>query len=218
LVSVALAAFAERHGRGAAPASLTVVELDPELVAFLRSALAGAPFPVEVVEHDLRSPLPELGRFDTVQTDPPYTVDGATLFLERAAAVVRPGADVFLSFGVRRPDETVLLQRALSRLGLAVRLMVPGFNEYVGAGVLGGTSALWQLVMAAPAGGPVAADSADGTVYTGHGRNRRRYACIACATGQTVGEGRRWRTVAELKEAGCPRCGGHTFKPRKGAR
>ena len=147
-----------------------------------------------------------------MQTDPPYTVAGAQLFLTRAASALRPGAgaEVFLSLGVRRPAETVALQQVLSRLGLAVRAMVPGFNDYVGAGVLGGTSALWHLVSA----GPVAGDPDPGTVYTGAGRNRRRYVCAHCGTAQTVGEGRRWRNVGELKQAGCPRCGGTTFRPR----
>ena len=158
LVSVAHAAFAARHGAAAGPAALTVVEVDPALVGYLRDRLAGAPFPVEVVEHDLRSPLPDrlLAAADTVQTDPPYTVAGAELFLTRAVEALRPGAgaDVFLSLGVRRPEETVRLLELLARLGLAVRSMSPGFNEYVGAGVLGGTSALWHLVTAAAAAGP----------------------------------------------------------------
>jgi hypothetical protein len=101
----------------------------------------------------------------------------------------------------------VQLQEVMTRLGLAVRSLVPGFNDYAGAGVLGGTSALWHLVTAPPAG------TAPSTVYTGSGRSRRRYVCAACGTAQTVGEGRRWRTVGELKEAGCPRCGGRTFRP-----
>lgn len=211
LISLAIAEFAREHGAG--PAALTVVELDPALVAFLRERLADAPFPVEVVEHDLAEPLPVrlLSTMDTVQTDPPYTVAGASLFLERAASALHDGAggEIFLSLGVRRPAETVALQLVLARLGLAVRSMLPGFNDYVGAGVLGGTSALWRLVGA----GPVESEPA-GTVYTGAGRNRRRYVCTHCATAQTVGEGRRWRTVGELKDAGCPRCGGHTFRPR----
>ena len=210
LISLAVAEFARRHGTG--PAALTVLELDPALVGFLRERLAGAPFPVQVVEHDLAEPLPIglLGGFDTVQTDPPYTVAGAELFLTRAASALRPGAgaDVFLSLGVRRPAETVALQEVLARLGLAVRAMLPGFNDYVGAGVLGGTSAFWHLVAA---GAP---DRPEQAVYTGAGRNRRRYVCAHCGTAQTVGEGRRWRTVGELKEAGCPRCGGRTFRPR----
>ena len=208
LISVALAQLAARHG--VVPARLTVVEVDPALVGYLQEQLAGAPFPVSVLEHDLRAPLELTGPYDTVQTDPPYTVDGAGLFLERAAALLRPGADVFLSLGVRRPAETVRLQEVLVRLGLAVRVMTPDFNEYAGAGVLGGTSALWQLVVAAPA----PAETPPATVYTGAGRSRRRYACASCGTVQTVGEGRRWRTVGELKEAGCPRCGGRTFRPR----
>ena len=212
LVSVAVAAFTARHGAVAGPSSLTVVEVDPALVGFLREQLADAPFPAEVVEHDLAEPLPArlLGAADTVQTDPPYTVAGATLFLTRAASALRPGAgaDLFLSLGVRRPAETVQLQELMARLGLAVRSLVPGFNDYVGAGVLGGTSALWQLVTAAPA------EAAASTVYTGAGRSRRRYVCTGCGTVQTVGEGRRWRTVGELKQAGCPRCGARTFQPR----
>ena len=214
LVSLALAHFARLHGTG--PASLTVVELDPALVGFLRDRLADAPFPVEVVEHDLADPLPArlLGTADTVQTDPPYTVAGAQLFLTRAASALRAGAggEVFLSLGVRRPAETVALQQVLTRLGLAVRSMLPGFNDYVGAGVLGGTSALWHLVAAGAA--PAAEPDGDDALYSGEGRNRRRYVCAHCGTAQTVGVGRRWRTVGELKEAGCPRCGGRTFRPR----
>jgi predicted methyltransferase len=225
LVSVAVAEFTARHGTAAGPASLAVVEVDPALVGYLRDRLAGAPFPVEVVEHDLAAALPErlLGTADTVQTDPPYTVAGATLFLTRAASALRPGAgaDLFLSLGVRRPAETVQLQQVMARLGLAVRSLVPGFNEYVGAGVLGGTSALWHLVSAGTAGTAGAAGAAGAgsaataaTVYTGAGRSRRRYSCADCGTVQTVGEGRRWRTVGELQQAGCPRCGGRTFRPR----
>ena len=75
---------------------------------------------------------------------------------------------------------------------------MPGFNEYVGAGVLGGTSALWHLVTAATAAGPAA------DLYTGAGRDPPGTSAPACGTAQTVGEGRRWRTVGELKEAGLP--------------
>ncbi|HYT09758.1 MAG TPA: bis-aminopropyl spermidine synthase family protein [Mycobacteriales bacterium] len=273
LVSLALAAFSARYGPAAGPASLTVVEIDPVLVAYLRGRLAGAPFPVDVVAHDLRTPLPDrlLAAMDTVQTDPPYTVAGAELCLARAVSALRPGAgaDVFLCLGVRRPTETVRLQEAMSRLGLAVRSLVPGFNEYVGAGVLGGTSALWHLVSAGsaavtgdaaagrvPATRPVAAsrrataaraarspgggDTAGGPRGRGDaaavgraraagtpggdtagrlysregGASRRRYVCAGCRSAHLVGEGLRWRTVAELKSSGCPSCGGHTFRPQ----
>jgi N4-bis(aminopropyl)spermidine synthase len=210
LVSLAVAAFAAAHGAG--PASLTVVEVDPALVRFLGDRLAEAPFPAEVVEHDLRSPLPDglRGTADTVETDAPYTVAGASLFLTRAVEALQPGGggDVLLSLGVRSPGETVRLQQALTDLGLAVRSLVPGFNEYVGAGVLGGTSALWHLVSTPPA-----RPSAPETLYTG-GTTSRPYVCAGCGVTRTVGAGRRWPTVGELKRQGCPSCGGHTFRPR----
>jgi N4-bis(aminopropyl)spermidine synthase len=210
LVSVGISAFAAAHGAG--PASLTVVEVDPALASFLADRLAGAPFPVEVVEHDLHAPLPERlrGTADTVQTDPPYTVAGAALFLTRAVEALRPGGggDILLSLGVRGPNETVRLQEAMTRLGLAVRSLVPGFNEYVGAGVLGGTSALWHLVSTAPASGPSST-----AVYTG-GAKTRRYVCAGCGSAHQVGARCRWPTVADLKRDGCPSCGGHTFRPQ----
>ena len=68
-------------------AGLAVVDVDPAVLAFARNELVGAPFPTAFVEHDLRVPLPASlrGAFDTVLTDPPYTLPAARLFLSRAA-------------------------------------------------------------------------------------------------------------------------------------
>ena len=86
-------------------AGLTVLDVDPAVVAFARKRLAKAPFPVSCIRHDLRDPLPPAfeGRFDAVLTDPPYTRAGAQLFLSRSAAAVREGGQVFLSIGPCRP-------------------------------------------------------------------------------------------------------------------
>ena len=210
LVSLALRR-ARRPARGRCRPSLTVVEVDPALVEFLRARLAGAPLPGRPWSSTTCGRRwSSAGPFDTVQTDPPYTVDGAALFLERAAAVLAGRARTSSSpWGCGGRRRRCGCKRCCPGCGLAVRSMTPGFNEYVGAGVLGGTSALWHLVAARRR-----PTTATGTVYTGAGRSRRRYACAACGTVQTVGEGRRWRTVGELKEAGCPRCGGRTFQPR----
>ena len=87
------------------------------------------------------------GGFDVVMTDPPYTVPGAELFLSRAVAALapQPGRHIFFSFGARKPEETAAVQLAIAQLGLAVRSLTPNFNEYLGAGVLGGTSHLYHL-------------------------------------------------------------------------
>jgi predicted methyltransferase len=117
---------------------------------------------------DLRDPLPPSlrGAFDTVVTDPPYTVAGARLFLARAAeALDATGGDVLFSFGSRRPGVALLVQRAIAELGFTIVRVQRDFNEYVGAGVLGGTSSLYHL-SAASEPRPVVADRYDGPLYT----------------------------------------------------
>jgi predicted methyltransferase len=148
LTSVAIRSFVDRFGSGATIAKLTVVDLDPAVIGFVRQHLSGAPFPVEYVKQDLRGPLPPGLRraFDTVVTDPPYTLAAARVFLSRAAeALDGAGGNVFFSFGSRRPEAAFHVQRTMFELGFVIRRLVRDFNEYVGAGVLGGTSHLYHL-------------------------------------------------------------------------
>lgn len=152
LTALALRQLVHRHGTHATIESLAVVDVDPALIAFLERELAGAPFPVTCLEHDLRRPLPTalVGAFDTVVTDPPYTTAGARLFLSRAADALDERGDVFLSFGSRRPGAAAQLQSAIGELGFVIQSLTRDFNDYVGAGVLGGTSHLYHLAAAGP--------------------------------------------------------------------
>ena len=148
LVSLAIRAVVRRLGSAATIAQLTVLDADPEVVRAAREGLSGSAFPYACVEHDLRDPLPELlrGAFDTVVTDPPYTVEGAVLFLSRAAdALEGAGGDVLLSFGSRRPEVAFRVQQAIAEIGFAVVRLQRDFNEYVGGGALAGTSSLYEL-------------------------------------------------------------------------
>jgi predicted methyltransferase len=143
---------------------LVVVDLDQRLIDFIGAELAGAPFPFRCIQADLREPLP--GCFDTVVTDPPYTPAGAKLFLERArTALAGKGSNLFFSFGSRRPGVQFEVQRTVAELGLEIRSLRRDFNDYVGAGVLGGTSHLYHLAPAREA-----AD--DDALYTGARRER----------------------------------------------
>lgn len=171
LTSVAIRAVVEELGTSATIDHLAVVDVDADVLAFARAALAGAPFESSFVERDLRQPLPATlrRRFDTVFTDPPYTVPAARLFLSRAvAALAGPGGDVFLSFGSRRPEAAYLVQQAAVRMGLVIRQLVRDFNEYVGAGVLGGTSHLYHLVATARVQ-PLVVGAYEGPLYTADG-------------------------------------------------
>jgi predicted methyltransferase len=147
LTALTIERLVDRFGSPESIAQLTVLDVDPRLVEFVRDALAGAPFPWSCVVHDLRRPLPpELhDAFDTVVTDPPYTVAAARLFLSRAADALAEAGDVFFSFGSRRPEAAYLVQQAMAEMGFVIRSLARDFNEYVGAGVIGGTSHLYHL-------------------------------------------------------------------------
>jgi predicted methyltransferase len=175
LVSLAIARVVARVGSGRALEQLTVVDVDPSVIGFVRRELARAPFPVSCIEHDLRSPLPVglAGSFDTVLTDPPYTAAGARLFLSRAAEALPGAGTVFLSFGSRRAETTFAVQRDIVRMGFAIKARVPDFNQYVGAGVLAGTSDLYRLV-AAMEPRPLVAGTFAGPLYTAEVRDSGR--------------------------------------------
>jgi N4-bis(aminopropyl)spermidine synthase len=218
LVSVAIAHVAAEVGSAGAIRRLTVVDTDADILAWIDRNVADTGTVVETVQHDLRQPLPaELaGEFDVVLTDPPYTVAGARLFLSRAVSALepRPGRHVFFSFGARRPDETIEVQRAIAEMGLVVKSLAAGFNEYLGAGVLAGTSNLYHLRTAAGAR-PLIGGDYDGPLYTADSRAvpTRPYRCARCREVHEVGPGARWPQIAALQAAGCPACGGAVFRP-----
>jgi len=218
LVSVAIAHFAALAGAAGAIRRLTVVDTDADILAWIDRNVADTGTLVETVRHDLRRSLPaELaGGFDVVLTDPPYTVAGARLFLSRAVSALapQPGRHVFFSFGARRPDETIAVQQAMVEMGLVVKSLAAGFNEYLGAGVLAGTSNLYHLRTVAGAR-PVIDGDYDGPLYTADSRAvaTRPYRCARCREVHEVGPGARWPQIAALQAAGCPACGGTVFRP-----
>ncbi len=218
LVSLAVAGLAERSGTQASLRRLAVLDADGDVLDWIAAQLKDTAVHAELVRHDLRKPLPtglEDG-FDVVLTDPPYTVAGAELFLSRAVSALAPeaGRHVFFSFGARRPDETIAVQRAIAEMGLVVRSLTPGFNEYLGAGVLAGISHLYHLRSTAGSE-PLISGDYDGPLYTADSRQgtRRGYRCAACKQVHEVGPGGRWPKISALQDVGCPNCGGKVFRP-----
>jgi N4-bis(aminopropyl)spermidine synthase len=218
LISVTIAAFVGAGGLAAGVERLTVVDSDPEVLAWAGDQISGTGVDAELVEHDLRRPLPGglTGGFDVACTDPPYTVAGAELFLSRAVAGLAPGPGrhVFFSFGARRPEETLRAQALIGSMGLTVRGLWPGFNEYLGAGVLAGVSHLYHLRSTA-ASRPLIEGDFPGPLYTAQNRAvlTRPYRCARCRAVHQVGPGSRWPRIADLQAARCPDCGGEVFRP-----
>jgi predicted methyltransferase len=169
LTSLAVKVVSERLGGAPAVGGLVVVDVDPAVVSYLARRLRGASFRVECVQHDLRDPLPDRlrGVVDTVFVDPPYTKEGAALFLSRAAEALAgvPGRDVFLAFGSSRPRTALAVQTAIAAMGFTIRALTRSFNEYLGAGILGGTSHLYHLATTAELR-PLVTGRYDGPLYT----------------------------------------------------
>jgi N4-bis(aminopropyl)spermidine synthase len=218
LGSVAITRFAALAGAAAGIRRLAVVDTDRDILGWAAEQVSGTGVAAEFIEHDLREPLPPglAGGFEVACTDPPYTVAGAELFLSRAVAalVPDPGQHIFFSFGGRRPDETVRTQRLITEMGLVIRSLSPGFNTYLGAGILAGTSHLYHLRSTA-ASRPVVDGTYPGPLYTADLRaaTLRPYRCAGCRAVHDVGPGSQWSRIASLQAAGCPQCGGTTFRP-----
>jgi N4-bis(aminopropyl)spermidine synthase len=195
------------------PRRLVVFEIDERRVAFLENAARGANLAVEIIRHDLREPFPDdlIGTFDSFETDPPYTIAGASLFVRRGVELLERGRGYgMLSFGHTSPPDRIKLQAALTSIGVATTALYPAFNRYAGASILGSTSELHELVAT---GADVANEQWHGPLYTAEVNPRvRLYQCTECRRRWELGTGDIPATIEELKAKGCPACGNHDFR------
>lgn len=198
---------------------LVVVDVDGRFLEHIAAAGRRWGFAVETLQHDLRDPLPEAlrGAFDTVETDPPYTLPGLRLFLSRALEALRPGGgrDLFLSYAPRDPEGQWALLRECVEMGLAPYSVTPDFNRYAGTGTLGGSGQLLHL-RTTPEARPAVSGRYTGPLYTMELHpTLRLYRCTACGNIYRVGPGGDFPTIEHLKAQGCPRCGEKTFRIKK---
>jgi predicted methyltransferase len=195
------------------PRRLVVFEIDERRVAFLENAARGANLAVEIIRHDLREPFPDdlIGTFDSFETDPPYTIAGASLFVRRGVELLERGRGYgMLSFGHTSPPDRIKLQAALTSIGVATTALYPAFNRYAGASILGSTSELHELVAT---GADVVNEQWHGPLYTAEVNPRvRLYQCTECRRRWELGTGEIPETIEALKEKGCPACGNHDFR------
>ncbi|WP_416974324.1 GNAT family N-acetyltransferase [Streptomyces sp. 4F14] len=216
LVSLAVAVVGDVLGSPIVE-RVTVVDISPEILGYIQQVAGTLGTRVETVEHDLREPLPEQlrGGFDAAMTDPPYTPEGARLFLSRAVEGLRPGAahSIFFSFGGKSPDEMLAVQREILDLGLVTHGHIRNFNEYEGSGILGGVG-FFQHLLTTSTTAPTHTGAFAGPLYTGDKRTRaRRYTCVSCDTSVEVGPGAKWSSIGALRAEGCPNCGKGPFRP-----
>lgn len=127
---------------------VTAIDTDEDVLRVLRAGADEHGWDLATVEHDLRDPLHAsmLGRFGAVFTDPPYALEGFTLFVSRAIELLKSDGRLYVCFGhSRRASERGLhKQRVLSEAGLLVEAVWEDFNRYEGAESIGSVSALWR--------------------------------------------------------------------------
>ena len=159
--------------------SVTVVDIDEELLEFLDRSASRHGARVRCRYADLRFGLPPsvAASVDLVFTDPPYTAAGVALFAARGAQALadRERGRVLVAYGYseRAPALGAKVQRALLDQGLVFEAIWPAFHTYDGAEAVGAradmyvcqpTPATWKRLDR-----PAGREPAPRAIYT-HGR------------------------------------------------
>ncbi len=195
---------------------IEVVDIDPRFLNYIEELAAAYQLPIRCRLWDLREPLPGdmLNGYDCFFTDPPYTLQGMSLFLSRGLSALRneSGLPIFLSFAHKPPGFTLAMQRAFVNMGLTVCANYPHFNVYEGAESIANRSQMFVL-RTTDQSAPEVMDSFKDEMYTGEvNRTLRTYQCKRCMTQVKVGERGETATIELLKNKGCPKCGCSTFE------
>ena len=128
-----------------------VVDIDPRILEFI-DAFAEKNNYGEVLHTclwDVRSAFPAgwLNKYDTFEMDPPYTIPGFKLFVDRALSLINPDTSFrgYISFGNKTPFDKWVCQEHLISSGLMIEEFIPNFNRYIGATILGNSSNLYVV-------------------------------------------------------------------------
>ncbi|RLF71497.1 MAG: putative methyltransferase [Thermoplasmata archaeon] len=118
------------------PERITVVEIDPELTAFIEGVAERESLPIETVTLDIREPLPEdLKRsFDIFSTEPSETLDALKVFVGRGISALKgEGASGYV--GLTRREASLPKWQAFERMllddfSVVITDVVRNFTEY----------------------------------------------------------------------------------------
>ncbi|WP_289137217.1 bis-aminopropyl spermidine synthase family protein [uncultured Brevibacillus sp.] len=218
LVSVSLGLLLKRlyPTGGKQTARIDVIDIDERFLSYIERVAAVNDLPITCHRADLRQPLPKRlhGKYDCFFTDPPYTLQGMSLFMSRGISALKKqkGLSIFLSFAHKSPDFTLAMQQEFVLAGVTVREVISHFNEYEGAQMIGNHGQMIVLStteMTMPRMPHAFRDA----LYTGEEKQTlRTYRCKRCDESVRVGSKGKMTTIEELKKRGCPRCKNKTFE------
>ena len=217
LVSVSIGLLLQRlfptghHGA----TRVDVLDIDERFLQFIGDVAKERKLPIECRQMDLREPLPESlhGQYDCFFTDPPYTLQGMSLFVSRGISALKKekGLPIFLSFAHKSPAFMLAMQREFVRMGLTVSANFPRFNAYEGAEMIANRSQMF-ILRTTDQTAPEYDEAFTDALYTGEVKQTlRTYRCKQCSNTVYVGIKEDIATIEQLKNEGCPQCGSDTF-------
>lgn len=142
---------------------VTVVDIDDEILNFIREVSERIGSKIEIFKHDLRNPLPKdkFKNFQIIFFDPPYTPLAFKTWLQRALESCMGSGknfkrkridrlekiDIVCCYGytVREPERFLKIQEIATKMGIIIHEKIRDFNEYEGVKSLGGKSDLLHL-------------------------------------------------------------------------
>lgn len=198
------------------PKSVTVIDIDDRILAEIKNTYEKFGFPIECIHYNAKDeiPLDLLKKFDTIITDPPYSLNGLKLFLSRVISLLdidthyKIGKDIFLSFAHRSAERTYDIQFLLVELGLTVIEQIPRFNRYEGSEVLGNQTQMFHIKTTTKTKPLIQSlDPYTGDLYTGETHPYiKQYKCKECGSTIVVGPDHEFVTIEQLKGNKCPDC------------
>jgi len=217
LVSVACAFLYNyiTHGKGK-DFHITIVDKDDRICDYIAKISQEHQFPIACILHDLVEPMPKelTYTFDSMITDPPYTLNGLQLFITRGLACLKQNHEVsiFLSYPYKSFTHRLKMQQFFTANNIVIDFMTENFNHYEGAQIIGGVSDFYQLKTI------IETDLVDEGIFVEKIYTReqnpknRKYQCMHCQLTFQIGSGQRFATIEQLKNATCPSCSHTKFK------
>ena len=200
---------------------ICVFDIDDRYIDYIASIAKQYGLVVECLKIDLKDPLPlsYSNSFDCFFTDPPYTIEGMSLFLSRGISALKKecGLHIFLSYGQKPVDEMREIQEIVIQQGLIVSEIIKSFNEYEGASSLGNVSQMIILESSEQLREIIPDDlKYDQQIYTAELRARHSiYTCKNCKEQYILGQTGGFSTIEQLKANGCLKCGKHLFELKR---
>jgi predicted methyltransferase len=194
-----------------------VLDSDHRILDYICEIAKRYDLPVNCYNIDLRNPIPNeyLGKMDCFYTDPPYTLSGLKLFLSRGLECLKNSVflNVFLSYAHKSQEEMLKIHKMFIELGLSALRIIPKFNHYEGAGILGNSSQMILLKTTVVTKSAIVGEKLSVPIYTGEiKKTRRKYVCKNCNTIYYVSLEDTYSTIEKLKATGCTICGYHSFE------